>query len=187
MKEKIYKYFEYLKENIQDTPETYVENALRKLEQRIKTMFETDKAEDGEVKKYGEIKDINRKEKGDISFKDLQLELQSLEISKYSKIYDNVKLKFNDDQFLYDITFTIDLKDAVPKDDEKDFSENDIENCQIKFKKYDQDNFDLVAGPLVKTAKISDIDEEYLVNLKIELDGDEPNEEEFKIEVDENK
>jgi hypothetical protein len=48
--DKIYKYFEYLKENIQDTPETYVENALRKLENRLKNMFETDKVENGEVK-----------------------------------------------------------------------------------------------------------------------------------------
>lgn len=182
--DKIYRYFEYLKENIQDTPETYVESALRKLENRLKNMFETDKVEGGEVKKYGEVKDKERKEKGEMSFKDLGLELQSLELSKYSKVYDNVKMKFTDEKFLYDMTFTIDLKDAVPTDNTKDFSDKDIENCQIKFKKYDQDNFNIL-GQLTKTAKISDIDEEYLVNLKIEIDEDGGSEEEFEIETEE--
>ena len=60
--DRIYKYFEYLKENIQDTPETYVENALRKLENRLKNMFETDKVENGEVKRYGTLVDKDRKE-----------------------------------------------------------------------------------------------------------------------------
>ena len=186
MKEdKIYKYLEFLKENIQDTPESYVESALKKLENRLRGMFESDKAENGEVKRYGEHKDKDRKEKGDMSFKDLNLELQSLELSKYSKVYDNVKLIFSDENFRYDVTFTVDLKDAVPEDDTKDFSDKDIENCQVKFKKYDTDgNFNLV-GNLTKTAKLSEIDEEYLINLKIELDenGGEP-EEEFEIETE---
>ena len=184
--DKIYKYFEYLKENIQDTPETYVENALRKLENRLRNMFETDKVENGEVKRYGTMVDKDRKEKGEMSFKDLGLELQSLELSKYSKVYDNVKMKFTDEKFLYDITFTIDLKDAVPKDDTKDFSDKEIENCQIKFKKYDQDNFKILSQPSPKTAKISEINEEYLINLKIELDDDNGGEEEeFEIETEE--
>ena len=184
--DKIYKYFEYLKENIQDTPETYVENALRKLENRLRNMFETDKVENGEVKRYGTMVDKDRKEKGEMSFKDLGLELQSLELSKYSKVYDNVKMKFTDEKFLYDMTFTIDLKDAVPKDDTKDFSDKEIENCQIKFKKYDQDNFKILSQPSPKTAKISEINEEYLINLKIELDDDNGGEEEeFEIETEE--
>jgi hypothetical protein len=182
-KDKIYTYFEYLKENILDTPETYVESALRKLENRLRNMFETDKVEQGEIKRFGEIKDGERKEKGEMTFKDLGLELQSLEFSKYSKSYDNVKMKFTDEKYLYDVTFTIDLKDAVPKDDTKDFSDKEIEKCQVKFKKYDQDDFKIL-GHLVKTSKISDIDEEYLVNLKIEIDEDGGKEEEFEIETE---
>lgn len=184
MKEdKIYKYSEFINENIQDTPEAYVDSALRKLENRLRKMFETDKAENGEIKKYGEVVDKERKGKGEMSFKDLGLELQSLELSKYSKVYDNVKLKFSDEKFLYDMTFTIDLKDAVPTDDTKDFTDSDIENCQIRFKKYDQDNFNLI-GNLIKTSKLSEIDEEYLIGLKIELDDENGgSEEEFKIET----
>jgi hypothetical protein len=76
------------------------------------------------------------------------------------------------------------LKDAVPADDTKDFSDKEIENCQIKFKKYDQDDFKIL-GQLTKTAKISEINEEYLVNLKIEIDDDGGQEEEFEIETSE--
>ena len=91
MNNKIYKYSEYLKENMLEVPENYVENALRKLKSRLEKMFSNDSVEGGEVKKYGEVSDKNKREKGEMSFKDLGLELQSLEVSKYSKIYDNVK------------------------------------------------------------------------------------------------
>ena len=189
-KDKIYKYFEYIKEDngevLQLTPQAYVETALRNLEQRLRAMFEIEKAEDGKVKRFGEIKDKDRRDKGKLSFKDLGLELQSLELSKYSKVYDNVKLKFNDEEFLYDITFTINLKDAVPKDATKDFDDSEIENCQVIFKKYDLDNFNLVLGPKNKTAKIKDIDEEFLIKLKVDFEeGTSQKEEEFEIETEE--
>lgn len=190
-KDKIYKYLEYIKEDngevLNLTPQTYVETALRNLEQRLRSMFETDRAEDGKVKRFGEIKDKDRRERGELSFKDLGLELQSLELSKYSKVLDNVKLKFNDEEFLYDITFTINMKDAVPQDETKDFDDSQIENCQIIFKKYDLDNFQLVLGPKNKTAKLKDIDEEFLVKLKVEFEeGTSQKEDEFKIETEEN-
>jgi hypothetical protein len=180
----IKKYFEYLKENIQDTPESYVESALTKLKNRIEKMFSpTTTVEDGEVKKYGEVSNDIRKEKGGMSFTDLGLEMQSLELSKYSKLYDNLKLKFSDEQYLYDVTFTIDLKDAVPEDTDKDFSDKDIKKCQVKFKKYTTDDF-TPQGNLIKTVKISDINEEFLISLKIELDEDNGGEEEeFEIET----
>lgn len=183
MKDKIYKYLEYIRENIQDTPESYVESALRKLENRINKMFSYDEVEGGEVKKYGEVEDLSRKEKGEMSFKDLNLKIESLELSKYSKVFDNLKLKFSDDKFLYDMTFTIDLKDAVSTDQNKDFSDKDIENCQVKFKKYSLDDNFKLQGQMIKTVKLADINEELLISLKIELDEDTgSSEDEFKIE-----
>ena len=188
--EKIYKYFDYIKEDngevLNLTPQAYVESALRNLEQRIRAMFQIDKAEDGKVKRFGEIKDKDRREKGKLSFQDLGLELQSLELSKYSKVFDNVKLKFNDEEFLYDITFTINMKDAVPQDSTKDFDDSEIENCQIIYKKYDLDDFRLVVGPKNKTAKIKDIDEEFLIKLKVDFEeGTSKEKEEFQIETEE--
>ena len=94
MSEKIHKYSEFLVENNHDTPETYVQIALKKLKKRLEKMFSYAEIEDGEVVQYGEKQDLDRKEKGELSFKDLGLQLQSIESSKYSKVYDNVKLKF---------------------------------------------------------------------------------------------
>ena len=182
MNGKVYKYSEFIFENMIDTPETYIHTALKKLKKRIENMFTAAEVVDGEVKRFDQVEGEEKKQKGEMSFQDLGLQLQSLELSKYSKSYDNVKLKFSDEEYLYDMTFTVDLKDALPKDKEKDFSDGDVKKCQVKFKKYSLDDFELVAGPLVKTAEIDKIKEDYLIELKIELDeSDEGEKEEFEM------
>ena len=180
MENKVYKYLEYIKENIYDTPESYIESVLRELKTKLEKMFSYYKVEpDGQIKKYGDIKKEEDKEKEKMSFSDLGLELQSLELSKYSKLYDNVKMTFSDELYRYDIVFTIGLKEASGK--EGDFKREDIKECEIKFKKYSVDNFDLVASPLTKKVKIEDISEEFLIELKIELDNMSTDTEEFEI------
>lgn len=185
MSKKVYKYSEFILETMLDTPETYIHTALKKLKKRIEKMFTSAEVVDGEIKRFDQVEGEDKKKKGEMSFQDLGLQIQSLELSKYSKSYDNVKLKFSDEEFLYDMTFTIDLKDALPKDKEKDYSDKEVKKCQIKFKKYSLDDFELVAGPLVKTAELDKIKEEYLIELKIELDeSDEGEKEEFEIETE---
>jgi len=182
--DKVYRFYEYLKENINDVPEKYVENVLRKLKTKFEKMFSFDYAEGGEIKKFGEVsKDEESKEK--VSLKDFNLELQSCEFSKYSKVFDNLRVKFSDDKYLYDLLVTIDLKDAVPTDATKDFTDDDIKTCQVKFKKYDIDTFELL-GEMTKTVDVKDVDEDLLVELKLDIDkeyGEE--EEEFEIETEE--
>ena len=59
-----------------------------------------------------------------------------------------------------------------------------FKNCFIKFKKYDLQTFE-VLGQMTKNVKIKDIDENFLVDLKIELDetfGDE--DEKLEIETE---
>lgn len=173
----IKKFKEFLLENLSVTPESLVEQRLKEIESKLKNMFQFDKIENGEIQRFGE------KEKSSV-FKNLNLELQSLELSKYSKSYDNVKLKFSDEEFLYDFTFTIDLKDAVPPEGEEDFTAEKIENCHVKFKKYSQaENFDKI-GELQKTVKIDDISEDLLSEILAELEDKSPEEEEFKIETE---
>ena len=50
--------------------------------------------------------------------------------------------------------------------------------CSYKFKKYDVNNFELLGQIGPKTIEIDKIDEEFLVNLKIELDDEYGGEEE---------
>ena len=184
---KIRKFVEFINEELNDTPETYIETALKQLQKKIGKMFE-DQVEQEEGQKEEGNSSVNKaKSKGKekkMSFKDLGVQLESSEISKYSKLYDSLTIKFSDANATYNMLLLIDLKDGMPKDPAKDFSFEDIENCFIKFKKYDLDTFEVV-GQMTKNAKIKDIDENFLVDLKIELDekfGDD--DEKLEIETE---
>ena len=102
----------------------------------------------------------------------------------YSKTNDSLTVKFSDDSHTYTLIIMIDLKEAIPKDPQKDFDIDQIEKCYIKFKKYDLDTFEVI-GQITKNAEIKKIDEDFIINLKLELDekfeGDEEN---FKIETE---
>jgi hypothetical protein len=190
---KIRKYIEFIKEELQDTPENYVSTVLTYLKRKLDKMFEQDEDSSDEVSD-SEIKrpeDIKKKNKDKMTFKDLGVRLESSEISKYSKLYDSLTIKFtegNDSEqgaSTYTLIIMIDLKEAIPEDKEKDFDPlEDIEKCYIKFKKYDIDTFEVI-GQISKNVKIKNIDEDFLIDLKIEIDekfssGDD----EFKIETE---
>jgi hypothetical protein len=118
--------------------------------------------------------------------------LESSEISKYSKLHDSLTIKFSDDQNTYTLIIMIDLKEATNSnnkeggedDESKDKSPEDIEKCYIKFKKYSLDKLSEVVGQITKNVKIDDLDENFLIDLKIELDEKFGDEDEFKIETE---
>lgn len=186
---KVIKFTEFIKEELlNDTPETYISTLLNKLKRQIDKMFDHDvdfsdnEEPSGEKSIKKAKKDSKNKEK--LSFKDLGLSLESSEISKYSKLYDSLTVTFRDDNFMYTMIIMIDLKEALPKDPNKDFTIDDIKNCYIKFKKYDLDNIEII-GQISKNVEVKKIDEEFIIDLKIELDdtfGDE--EDEFEIETE---
>jgi len=174
-----------LLETIQGSPESHVDSLLKQIKKKVDSFF----VKESQAKRIEKIGDVitRKKEKEDLNFQDLGVELQSSELSRYSKVYDSVKFKFSDNEALYDLTITIDLKDAVPKDEDKDFDIEDIKNCNIKFKKYTIDNFDLV-GEITKTIKVKEITQDLLVSLKLEIDekfGEEGDENDFEIETEE--
>jgi len=176
-----------------DTPESYVEIALNQLKKKIDKMFEFQEGESDANEPADELekdksKSIQKaksesKDKSKMSLKDLGVRLDSSEISKYSKMYDSLTIKFTDDDATYNLYIAIDIKDAMPKDATKDFSYEDIEKCYIKFKKYDLDTFEVI-GQITKNVEIKKIDEEFLVDLKIEMDDQFGEEEEFEIETE---
>ena len=192
---KIYKYDQFIKEdNFQDTPEEYVNTALIKLKKRIDSFFEESESENEETPleekpnkqnmAQAKQKGVERKkDESKMSFKDLNVNLESSELSKYSAQFDSIKIIFSDEEFRYDFFITIPLEEAISKDKTKDFSDKEIKKCSYKFKKYDLDGFELVGQIGPKTVDIDKIDEEFLVSLKIELDdeyGDEPEKLEFE-------
>jgi len=183
---KIRKFIEFINEEFNDTPESYIETALKQLQKKIGKMFEdqidSEEIDDNEKPSLKKAKSKGKEKK--LSFKDLGVQLESSEISKYSKMYDSLTIKFSDANATYNMLLLIDLKDGMVKEPEKDFSFEDIESCFIKFKKYDLDTFEVI-GQMTKNVKIKDIDETFLVDLKIELDekfGDE--EEKLEIETE---
>jgi len=203
---KVIKFFDFIKEELNDTPEQYVSLALMKLKKKIDKIFEPEEEEENfdepqrsiftddlEKKPNRKGKDLKRaKEEGNekenkeknISFKDLGVRLESSEISKYSKLYDFLTVKFSDDESTYTLIIIVDMKQAIPKDATKDFSPDDIEKCFIKFKKYDLDTFDIV-GEITKNIDIKKISEDFLVELKIEIDEEFGGEKELEIETEE--
>jgi hypothetical protein len=186
---KIIKFTEFIKEEFQDTPESYIEMALKVLKRKIDKMFEFQEDENQEEEREQDIKSVNRKEKNKMSFQDLGVRLESSEVSKYSKTNDSLTVKFSDDSHTYTLIIMIDLKEAIPKDPQKDFDIDQIEKCYIKFKKYDLDTFEVI-GQITKNAEIKKIDEDFIINLKLELDEkfeiipEEGDEENFKIETE---
>ena len=181
---KIIKFTEFIKEEFQDTPESYIEMALKVLKRKIDKMFEFQEDENQEEEREQDIKSVNRKEKNKMSFQDLGVRLESSEVSKYSKTNDSLTVKFSDDSHTYTLIIMIDLKEAIPKDPQKDFDIDQIEKCYIKFKKYDLDTFEVI-GQITKNAEIKKIDEDFIINLKLELDEKfEGDEEKFKIETE---
>jgi len=183
---KIRKFIDFINEELNDTPEEYISDALGFIKRKIDKMFEdqpeSEESKESKPKSIKQAKEESKENK--VSFRDLGVRLESSEISKYSRMYDSYTVWFTDDMAAYCLIFTIDIKDGMPKDPNVDFSFKDIEKCTIKFKKYDLDKVEIIGPPIRKTVDIKDINEEFLVNLKIELDDElgEDNEE-FEIET----
>jgi hypothetical protein len=148
---KIIKFSEFITEKIHDTPESYISTVLNRLRTKIVNMFEKDDSDE------------------EVSFQDLNVNLESADVSKYSKLYDSLTVKFSDQDFAYTMIIIIDIKEAIPEDLDKNFDIDDIKNCYIKFKKYDLDHFDLI-GNIDKNIEIKNIDKEFIIDLKLELD-----------------
>lgn len=187
---RVRKYLDFIKEEFNETPESYISTALSQIKQKVDKMFDF---QEGDIDNPPEpeedptkIKKISTKDSNKMSFEDLGVTLESSEISKYSKLYDSLTVKFTDDSNTYTLIIMIDIKEAIPTEQEKEknFDSDDIEDCYIKFKKYSLDNLTEIIGQLNKNIKIKDIDEEFLIDLKIELDekfGGE--EDDFEIET----
>ena len=183
---KIRKFYDFINEELMnDTPESYVETVLHQLKLKIDKMFEEQEEEPSEEDEKSILqakKDSKKKNK--MSFKDLGISLDSNEVSKYSKLYDSLTVKFSDNlDSWYTLIIMIDIKEALPKDATKDFKVEDIKMAYVKFKKYDANTDDLV-GQISKNVEIKKIDEDFLVDLKIEIDDKFGDEEKLEIETE---
>lgn len=162
-----------------DTPENYIDMLLIKLKGKIERMFSS--YEDSEDENM-DVRKARKLSKEKSTFKEFNLRLDSCEVSKVSQLNDNLTVKFSDDDNTYNLLISINTKFALPTDNTKDFTINDIKQCYIKFKKYDLDTFEVI-GQITKNTDPNKIDEDFIINLKIELDEMFGDEENFKIET----
>jgi hypothetical protein len=179
---KVIKFNEFIKESddFRDPPEEYIKIALMKLKKKIEGFFE--EVDPEEVTTMSKALERGaKKDKNDISFKELNVSLESCELSKYSAVYDSLKIIFSDPDFRYDLYITIPLEEAVVGEEDED---KKIETCSYKFKKYDiNKNFELIGQIGPKKIDIDKINEEFLVSLKIDLDDEFGEKEELEFET----
>lgn len=172
-----------------DSPESYITSKLTNIKSKIDNMFSDGNTSDKEMTVNSD--DIDKKIKSDdidgVSFKDLGMNIESSEIGKSTKTHKNLTVKFSDNEFYYSLLFKIDLKQVTGKkrEDDEEMTTDMIKKCFVKFKKYSiDDNYSLL-GEISKMVKISDIDEDFIVGLKIELDDEiGGNEDNFSIEYE---
>ena len=185
---KIIKYTEFILEAT-DTIESYSNSLLGVLKNKIDKMFEyeSEPEEGSEEMTVKKAKFSSNKDKNKPTFKEFGVRLDSSEISMRNT---GLTVKFSDDENSYSIFIKVDTAEvaqdiaAFPKEDNKDFSIEDIKKCHVTLKKYEINTFEII-GQLDKNVDVKSLDEEYLINLKIELDdvfGDE--EEKFEIETE---
>ena len=181
------KKFEMFKESINedltyDTPNQYILMALKKLQLKINKIFDYVPEKTGELGEPIKSPRSEDDDKSKITFKDLMVTIDDSEVSRYSKTNDSLNITFSDSDYVYKLIILINIKEGIPEDKEKDFSFKDVKNCFIKLKKYDINTYEII-GEISKNSKISKIDEEFLIELKIELDENFNEEEEFEIET----
>jgi hypothetical protein len=89
----------------------------------------------------------------------------------------------SDEEFRYDLIIIIPLEEAKVSDPNKDSSFNDIKKCFIKFKKYDIEKGLELVGQINKNVEINSVDENMIIDLKIELDEEFGGDQE-KLEIE---
>jgi hypothetical protein len=158
-----------------NTPEDYMSNLLNDIQVKLEPVFDTEK-----VKTLKDFKNV-----------DLQL-LNDPKVDNFAATARSLKYKFTDDgNTVYELTFTINLKDAInPKPDE-DYKTSEIKKVHVGFKKYNTEGTSLnMVGQLMDRSVSPDqINPDFLIQLKLDLDEGktETEEEEFKIETGEEK
>jgi hypothetical protein len=167
MKNKIYKFFDFIKLNeSNDTPENLIKSKLSEIKKAIEDLFE--EVEDGnkEEPENISIRDAKEAKSKKKSLSSMGVKLDSCDISIYSKTDDFLKVKYSDDGGIYDLLISINISDGLPKGD--NFTTDDIRKAFIKFKKYESDNIDLI-GQLTWNVNIDREDGELKISI---LKGD---------------
>jgi hypothetical protein len=174
MNNKILRYFDFIKEELSDTPQSYIKNKLKQLQKAFNDLFESEEEDSDE--EFISIEDAKNNKKSDKKLSDLGVRLDSSEISLYSQTNDSLTVKYSDDESSYTIIIFINIKEGL-ENGNNNFSEDDIKKIDVKFKKYLND-IDLV-GETRYSVNLDRKDSEFVFSISEgeSEDGNEENEE----------
>ena len=170
----------------QEIPEKIIDEALKMLKRNIEELFEEkDDAPSGGVKEVGDegfgekIRDKSNKGK-ELSFEEMGVKIMRVNINSYSKSNRSLDLRFGDvEGNMYSLYIRVDLDEAIPEKADIEIEPKMVKNAFMKFKKYDVNN-DLVDSISRNIDDMWEVgaDEKFLIELKLEIDGNSPDEEE---------
>ena len=84
MKKKIYKFYDFIKEELKDTPDSYIKGKLEQLQKAFNDLFEEESSDENEEPENISIEDAKKNKKSDKKLSDLGVKIDSSEISLYS-------------------------------------------------------------------------------------------------------
>jgi hypothetical protein len=176
----IKKFQDFLIREAQESPEDILFRKINQIELQLKKLFGIGESGE-EITKFGD------NEEGSEIFKGL--ELVSIDKSKASKRYKDIKLIFSDDEYRYDMIFSIDLAKAIAPEGQS-FDDTTLTTCDVKFKRY-ADGTEPIGEITMTDVDIDKINEDFFEDILAKLEesypSEEPSEEEFQIITDEEK
>ena len=158
MKKKIYKFYDFIKEELKDTPDSYIKGKLEQLQKVFNDLFDEESSDENEEPENISIEDAKKNKKSDKKLSDLGVKIDSSEISLYSSSNDSLTIKYSDDEASYTMIISINISNGIPKDD--NFSEDDVNKIDVKFKKY-LNAIDLI-GKTRHTFNVDRVDGEFM-------------------------
>lgn len=158
MKKKIYKFYDFIKEELKDTAPSYIKGKLEQLQKAFDDLFDEEYSDENEEPENISIENAKNNKKSDKKLSDLGVKKDSSEISLYSSSNDSLTIKYSDEEASYTMIIFINISNGIPKDD--NFSEDDINKIDVKFKKY-LDAIDLL-GTTRHTFNVDRVDGEFM-------------------------
>lgn len=153
-----------------EDPDYYAAKSIETIQNRLESLFEEPQKDN---------KDIVEKDPSSYVEQGVQLMDSKVTDMPLNK---TLMMKYADSQFIYQLFVTVNIEQPKPKEGDMDSSQ--IEECAIKFKKYNMEN-ELIGEIERRKVNISELDQDTLDTLNAELDEKYSVDNDFEIEYKE--
>lgn len=147
-----------------NSPNENVRLALLKVKKRIESYF---------------LDTTPVSEEGAPNFNEMGLALECCELDTRTALFDHLIVKFSDEVYSYNLNISVNIKEGVKETEAQLMAD-------VKFKKYLISTTEMV-GQISKESELDQINDEFIMDIKVELDDqfkDSDNDEDTKIEYE---